>query len=142
MRRDDMSLPNGMKISIRLYEDSDFSSVNELNKQEGWSNLVEKQEDLRLAFESSNIKYVVCIDNRVIAYVRGLTDSFVSLYICELIVDKDYQGIGIGSRLLLFVHEKYPKTRMELLGSSSSHTYYEHHNFRNFYGFRKTYQEW
>lgn len=106
--------------------------------QEKWSNLVEKAEDTKKAWSNSNVKFVVCIEDKVIGYVRGLTDYNITLYVCELLIDKNYRGLGIGTNLLKFIHEKYPKTRMELLGSSSSHAYYEYLNFRSFYGYRKT----
>jgi GNAT superfamily N-acetyltransferase len=54
---------------------------------------------------------------------------------------KEYRGLGIGKQLMEYVHEFYPDTRMEMLASSSSHTYYEELKFRKFYGYRKTIEE-
>lgn len=133
-----MGLSNNKNIEFRQYDDNDFSQINELNIQEGWNGLVEKSEDTKNAWSNSNVKFVACIGDKVIGYARGLTDYAITLYICELLMDKNYRGLGIGTDLLKFVHEKYPKTRMELLGSSTSRTYYEHLKFRNFYGYRKT----
>lgn len=131
-----------VKINFRSYEEKDFYQINELNIQEEWSNLVEKAKETQKAWNNSNVKIVACVEDKVIGYVRGLTDYNVTLYICELLIDKAYRGLGIGTELLKLAHEKYPKTRMELLGSSSSHTYYEKLNFRSFYGHRKTISEW
>ncbi|WP_375219906.1 GNAT family N-acetyltransferase [Psychrobacillus sp. PGGUH221] len=81
-------------------------------------------------------------NGRIIGYIRGITDGYISLLVCELVIDQNYRGLGIGTDLLKYVHNLFPKTRMELLASSSSRTYYEGQDFRNFYGYRKTFEEW
>jgi ribosomal protein S18 acetylase RimI-like enzyme len=77
----------------------------------------------------------------IVGYIRGFTDTRITLYICELLIDKNYRGAGIGRELLRYVHAQYPTTRMELLASSTSHTFYEAQGYRPFYGFRKTFNE-
>lgn len=129
-------------IHFRSYIENDFPQIHQLNIQEEWNNLVQKFDDTQKAWNNSNVKIVVCINDKIIGYIRGFTDYNITLYVCELLIEKNYRGLGIGTNLLKFVHEKYPKTRMEFLGSSSSHTYYEHLNFRRFYGYRKTITEW
>lgn len=128
-------------IRLREYREEDFQQINNLNLEEGWTNLVENHEDAKRAWENSNISIVACIDEKVIGYIRGITDYYVTLYVCELLIHKSYRGLGIGEALLKLAHQQYPKTRVELLGSSSSHTYYEKLNYRGFYGFRKTINE-
>ena len=129
------------QFSIRPYQETDFPEIHRLNQEEGWGNLVEKQQDVKAAWNQSSIAYIAERNGCVIACVRGLTDGYISLYICELLVDDNERGRGIGKALLDHVHLLYPKTRMELLASATSHTFYEKHGFRNFYGFRKTAEE-
>jgi predicted N-acetyltransferase YhbS len=127
---------------IRPYQESDFTRIQELNKEEGWSNLVEQNEDTKEAWRNSNVSFVVEAENdEVVGYIRGFTDTRISLYICELLIDKKYRGLGLGKELLQYVHSLYPKTRMEMLASSTSHTFYETQGYRPFYGFRKTFEE-
>jgi ribosomal protein S18 acetylase RimI-like enzyme len=129
-------------IRIRQYQENDFNRIQELNKQEGWSNLVEKNEDTKEAWNHSNISLVVEAEgDGIVGYIRGFTDTRITIYICELLIDKKYRGSGIGKKLLQYVHAKYPSTRMELLASSISHTFYEGQGYRPFYGFRKTFEE-
>ena len=128
-------------INIRPYQPSDYPFIKELNQLEGWSNLVEKEEDTKKAWNHSNIAYVVTMEEHIVAYVRGMTDQAITLYICEILVSEKLRGQGVGQQLLKFVHTQYPTTRMELLASSTSHTYYEQLGFRPFYGFRKTLSE-
>jgi predicted GNAT family N-acyltransferase len=80
-------------------------------------------------------------DESVSGYIRGLTDGNVTVYICEMLISKNLRGKGAGGKLLKFVHSQYPRTRMEMLASSTSHTFYKSQNFRPFYGFRKTFEE-
>lgn len=128
-------------IRLRKYREADFHQINKLNAEEGWTNLVENQEDTIRAWENSNVSIVACINEEVIGYIRGITDYYITLYICELLIHKSYRGLCLGETLLKLAHQQYPKTRVELLGSSSSHTYYEKLNYRGFYGFRKTINE-
>lgn len=130
-----------MEEKIRKYKENDFGRINELNQKEGWNNLVEKMEDTKEAWMQSNIAFVIENEDSVIGYIRGMTDTRVSLYICELLIDQRYRGRGLGKKLLRYVHSLYPRTRIEMLASSTSHTYYESNGYRPFYGFRKTYEE-
>ncbi|WP_114570934.1 GNAT family N-acetyltransferase [Exiguobacterium flavidum] len=125
-------------IVCRPYETFDFNSINALNAAEGWTNLVERSEEVRKAFENSNCCFVALDEDKVVGYVRALTDGEVTLYVCELLIAEAYRGQGIGKELLRVIHAKHPRTRIEMLASSTSRTYYESNGYRPFYGFRKT----
>lgn len=129
------------EVLIRPYQDEDFQTINELNKQQGWTNLVEKQLDTKNAWANSTVAVVAVSDGQVIGCLRGLTDGFITLYVCELLVDQTYRKLGVGKELMRHVHNQYPKTRIELLASSTSRSFYETQNYRPFYGFRKTVEE-
>ncbi|OOE12770.1 GNAT family N-acetyltransferase [Fictibacillus arsenicus] len=119
-----------------------FSEIQELNKKEGWNQLVERYEETFNAWKNSNAAYVVIGPNEKIAgYIRCLTDMNVTIYVCEMLIAQEFRGKGLGGKLLKHVHNLYPRTRMEMLASSTSHSFYESQNFRPFYGFRKTYEE-
>lgn len=129
------------ELTIRPYEEKDFPAIHKLNEQEGWSNLVEKQDQTKAAWQGSNAALVAEQDGRLVGCLRALTDGSATLYICELLIGNDSRGSGIGSELMNHLHAMYPDTRMELLASSTSRSYYEAKKFRAFYGFRKTYEE-
>ncbi|WP_233569646.1 GNAT family N-acetyltransferase [Planomicrobium sp. Y74] len=129
------------ELIIRPYEETDFPAIHQLNEQEGWSNLVAKHQQTKAAWQGSNLAVVAEQDGQLIGCLRALTDGAVTLYVCELIIEKSRRGSGIGGKLMQYVHDLYPETRMELLASTTSRSYYEAKKFRAFYGFRKTYEE-
>lgn len=132
------TLDNRKEVIVREYKDKDFQAIQELNSKEGWNTLVERGNEMKEALENSNVSYVVTVDDQVSGYLRGFTDKQITLYICELIVGEELRGLGMGKKLLQYVHNLYPKTRMELLGLSTSKAFYEKQEFRSFFGFRKT----
>ncbi|MFC4408887.1 GNAT family N-acetyltransferase [Chungangia koreensis] len=129
-------------MNIREYREEDFNEIHLMNDAEGWSNLVARGADTKTAWANSTIAYVAEENGEIIGCVWGFTDTKITTYICELIIQQNFRGKGIGTKLLRHVHSLYPETRMELLASSTSKTYYEQLNFRPFYGYRKTFEEW
>jgi ribosomal protein S18 acetylase RimI-like enzyme len=137
-----IDLKDNKKAFIRSYEEKDFNKIQDLNKEEGWTNLVENHLSTKEAWKNSNIAFVVETKGQeVVGYVRGFTDTHISLFICELLIDKKYRGFGLGKEILFFLHNLYPNTRIELLANSSSRSFYEELGFRTFYGYRKSSQE-
>ncbi|WP_139891467.1 GNAT family N-acetyltransferase [Bacillus sp. D386] len=134
-------IEHGQPIEIRKYSEQDFISINKLNAEEQWTNLVTEKDKTKQAWNNSNIAFVVLSKEEIIGYIRGITDKHVTLYICELLIEKRYRGLGIGQYLLKFVHGLYPSTRIEMLASSESQSFYNQIGYRPFYGFRKTFGE-
>ena len=128
-------------VLIRQYREDDFPAIQQLNSQEQWNNLVAKEQETQQAWTNSTIAVVVEVNGKVVGYLRGLTDGFISLYICELLVSQEHRQSGLGKQLMNFVHVQYPKTRMELLATNTSRTFYEAQGYRPFYGFRKLLEE-
>ncbi|MGM0896662.1 MAG: GNAT family N-acetyltransferase [Bacillota bacterium] len=130
---------DGPELIIRSYDGKDMEKIQQLNKQEGWTSLTKRDGQTKEAWKNSNIAYVAESENQeLIGYIRGSTDGYISTYICELLIAQPYRGYGLGRRLLDFVHELHPDTRIDLLASSSSSSFYEENGFRPFYGFRKS----
>lgn len=137
----EIRLKDNVVIEVRDYKKEDFTYIHQLNSDEEWNNLVEKKESTKNAWNNSTIAYVAQHEGEIIAYIRGLTDQSITLFICELLIHREFRGKGIGDALLKYVHGLYPDTRIEMLASTTSHTYYEQKGYRPFYGFRKTFQE-
>lgn len=128
-------------IEVRSFQENDFQTVQQLNEEEGWSNLVEKADETMCSWLNSEPALVAVEGNEIIGYLRGLTDGTTTLYVCELLVKKEYRKQGIAEQLVRVAHECYPSTRLEMLATQQSQGYYENRGYRAFYGFRKASEE-
>ncbi|TGB03972.1 GNAT family N-acetyltransferase [Halobacillus salinus] len=128
-------------IEVRSFQENDFQTVQQLNEEEGWNNLVEKNEETLCSWLNSEPALIALDGNEVIGYLRGLTDGATTLYVCELLVKESYRKQGIAERLVRLAHECYPSTRIEMIATQQSQGYYESRGYRAFYGFRKASEE-
>ncbi|WP_290758599.1 MULTISPECIES: GNAT family N-acetyltransferase [unclassified Exiguobacterium] len=126
-----------MTEQIRRFQPEDFDQIHRLNEQEGWQDLVADQERTRNAWMNANAAYVLECDGQVLAYVRALTDGFVTTYVCELLVSRKARKRGYGQQLLDHLKHTYP-TRIDLLATRQSSSFYEEQGFRAFHGFRQS----
>ncbi|GAA0606798.1 hypothetical protein GCM10009001_25070 [Virgibacillus siamensis] len=137
-----LTLKNGISLYVREYRENDFEHIHQLNAAENWNNLVNKKKETMQAWRNSNVAFIVLDNDRFIGCVRGITDKTITLFVCEVLIDQEFRGQGIGQELLKLIHSLYPSTRMELLATSTSQSFYEQLDYRPFYGYRKTYEEW
>ena len=57
-------------------------------------------EDLATAFSNSKFKSFVYLNNTLIGVGRGLADGVDCSYICDVAVHPEYQGIGLGKKIV------------------------------------------
>lgn len=114
-----------MEVVIKEVSELDYSDIFSLYKEEGWTNF---------SFEticdiySASIGMVVQVDQKIVGVIRAITDTKLTLFICELIVDKNYRRQGYGRKLIEEVHSLYPNTQVELI--SDANNFYESLGFR------------
>lgn len=95
------------------------------------------------ASERSKEKIVKSIDNSLcfgvyhrdkqIGFARMITDYATHAYLCDVIVDEEYRGHGIGKALMEFIME-YPKlqdVKTMCLLTKDAHKLYEKYGFAN-----------
>lgn len=128
-------------LTIRPYKTEDLSAIMELLKEESWTTLAADPDGFDQAMKGSDPALVALCDGEICGYIRCITDQVITLHVAELLVDRKLRGQGVGGKLLQAVHDLFPTTRMEMLATSTSRSYYEQKKFRSFYGFRKTYAE-
>ncbi|MBD3252931.1 GNAT family N-acetyltransferase [Candidatus Pacearchaeota archaeon] len=102
-------------IKIRKYRDSDFRNVclliartfRKFNYREGtrkgvrdyvdfYRHYKKNFKDIKGVFDKCNIFYVAVDGNKIVGVIRGIKNRIGNLF-----VDGDYQGRGIGSRLMI-----------------------------------------
>lgn len=66
-----------------------------------------------------------------IGFARAVTDYATFTWICDVIVDEEYRGRGLGKWLVqcLIEHPRL-QTRSQLLGTRDAHTLYERFGFQ------------
>jgi GNAT superfamily N-acetyltransferase len=67
------------------------------------------------------------VDGMIIGISRALTDGAYCTYLSDLAVDRDFQGRGIGRKLIALTHEKAgSQTSLVLLAAPTAESYYPH----------------
>jgi GNAT superfamily N-acetyltransferase len=74
--------------------------------------------------------YGVYHESKQIGYARVVTDHATMFYLCDVFIDEDYRGKGIGKKLIecLITSDKY-KDLMGLLGTQDAHELYMQYDF-------------
>ncbi len=86
-------------------------------------------ERLRTAFENTQLVLTAWHADRLVGLARVLTDGVQVAYLCDLAVEPDVQGLGIGKLLIDAVMERCKGTELVLRDSNLSAGFYEHLGF-------------
>lgn len=133
-----VTLPQG--IVIRAWSEADFPAIQRLSLAEGWPSPTQRPADSLLAWQHSWPALVAVEGERVVGFVRGLTDGAITMFIAEMAVDAQLRGRGIGRTLLDVCHALYPTTRLDLLALDDARAFYKACGFRVIHdGMRKSY---
>lgn len=79
-------------------DDVDWAELSSLYLAAGMGN--KAPADIRTAFTNSMFKCFVYDSGRMIAVGRALADGFDASYICDIAVQPDHQGQGIGKQIV------------------------------------------
>ena len=134
-----LQLPSG--IHVRCWSKADASAIERLSTRESWSTPARRPEATLAAWQNSWPTLVVTEEERVIGFVRGITDGAITLFIAELLVDPAYRGNGLGRLLLDTCHALFPQTRLDLISTTEAAPFYKAVGFRYVgEGMRKSYR--
>lgn len=95
-----------MEIEYREQRDFTEAELERLFLSVGWFS-ARRPERLRLAFKNSPSVFSAWDGTRLVGLVRGLDDGCWQATVDCLLVDPEYQGRGIASRLLKLLLDKY-----------------------------------
>ncbi len=87
-------------------------------------------EDVWKMFEAASLVVTAWHEGQLVGLARVLTDGVLYSYLCDLAVEPDVQGLGIGKALLGRVLEQCAGTELVLRDSDISAGYYAHLGFR------------
>lgn len=87
-------------------------------------------ERLWQAFEASSLVLTLWEgEDRLVGLARVLTDGVQAAYLCDLAVEPDVQGAGVGKRLIDEILERLAGTDLVLRDSNLSSGFYERLGF-------------
>jgi GNAT superfamily N-acetyltransferase len=105
-----------------------IEAIKSLLKQSYWAN--ERTEETILKSIENSICYGVYKENNMVGFGRVVTDYSTVYWICDIIIDENHRGIGLGKKLI----EKITTTKeleglMGILATSDAHGLYEQYGF-------------
>lgn len=81
---------------------------------------------------NSNLMVSAWDGEKLIGIARSITDYHYACYLSDLAVDKNYQGLGMGKKLLATTQDQLgPKCKLILIAATAANSYYEHIGFTN-----------
>ena len=81
-----------------------WKRISELMEAVGWDQ--RQPEELRLAFKKSTYLRIAYDRDRIVGFGRTVDDGKYYGMIVDLVVDPDFQGRGIGSKILRELQEE------------------------------------
>jgi GNAT superfamily N-acetyltransferase len=95
-----------------------------------WANKRPEERTLR-AIENSAC-YGVYEGRKQVGFARVVTDHATMFYLCDVFIDEDYRGMGIGKKLVesLITCDDY-KDLVGLLGTKDAHELYKQYDFEH-----------
>jgi GNAT superfamily N-acetyltransferase len=124
-----------------LVPEHDFPAIQQLSRLEGWSTPLARPDAALQGWRASWPALVAVTDTDIIAFLRAISDGAVTTYVAELCVAQTWRGTGLGIALLAIAQRLCPGTRLDLLSTASSHAFYCRAGFREFTGFRRSWDE-
>jgi len=128
-------------VDIRPWNEDDFPAIQHLSRAEGWSTPIDRPTDAVRGWYGSWPALVAVVDGSVVGFVRAVSDCAVTTYIAELLVIPEWQGYRLGVALLAVTQYLCPGTRLDLLATDQSRTFYDRVGFRPFSGYRRSWAE-
>jgi ribosomal protein S18 acetylase RimI-like enzyme len=121
---------------MKIRDDKEISIEHLLNlyNSVGWKNYTDEPSKLFEAVRNSTFVFTCWDGDQLIGLVRGMSDAVSIFYLQDILVNPDYQGNGIGSKLLKHCLNKYQSVRQTVLITDDDERlfgFYESLGFKN-----------
>ncbi len=118
-----------MNIQFKKIKDFEAKDLQELFLSVGWSS-GHYPEKLVIAMQNSSTVFSAWDDNKLVGLVNALDDGIMTAYIHYLLINPDYQQLGIGKELIKMITDKYQEyLRIVLIAYEKEIGFYKHLGF-------------
>jgi ribosomal protein S18 acetylase RimI-like enzyme len=122
-----------MNVTLKETKDLDFDRVVDLFYEVHFLSSPEKRGIYTSAIKQAflNSQYVVgaYVNDKLVGFVRVLTDESLFATIWNMIVDPKYQNMGIGEKLISKCLSHYPNLHFFLFADDDTQGFYEKTGF-------------
>ncbi len=103
-----------MEIEIKETRDIPKDQLNEIYELNKWSS-AEKPELLYKALTNSHTLISAWVKGKMVGIANAISDGHLVVYYPHMLVHPDYQGKGIGSKMMKVMRSKYDKYHQQML---------------------------
>jgi len=128
-------------VEIRPWNEDDFPAIQRLSRGEGWPTPVDRPADSIRGWHGSWPALAAVHDGSMVGFLRAVSDRAITTYVAELLVTPEWRGRRVGVALLAVAQYLCPRTRLDLLATAQSRTFYDRVGFRLFSGYRRNWAE-
>ncbi|MCJ0950774.1 GNAT family N-acetyltransferase [Mammaliicoccus sciuri] len=86
----------------------------------GWDVYVKNNEDMTVLLKNACYFVTVWDNDHLVGLTRVISDDHSIAYVQDILIDPDYQGNGIGSKLLNMIKERFNHVRQVVLMTDTS----------------------
>ena len=125
-------------FSIEAWSPNYFDAICAFSTAEGWTTPELRPKETLAAWENSWPTLVaVDTDGKLVGFLRAITDTRITTYLCELLVGREFRRLGLGRLLVDVCQGLVPTTRLDLLSMDAADAFYRAIDCADFQGFRR-----
>lgn len=88
-------------FSIQAWSPHYFDAMRTLSSAEGWTTPELRPKETLAAWENSWPTLIaVDTDGKLVGFLRAITDTRITTYLCEVLVSREFRRIGLGKLLI------------------------------------------
>ncbi|MEB7065075.1 GNAT family N-acetyltransferase [Mammaliicoccus sciuri] len=107
-----------MEYSIKRIPSNE--DLQKLYLSVGWDVYVNNNEDMTVLLKNACYFVTVWDNDQLVGLTRVISDDHSIAYVQDILIDPDYQGNGIGSKLLNMIKERFNHVRQVVLMTDTS----------------------
>ena len=116
-------------------DEMDIEKVKELLAQTYWANKRDEEKVIKSMENSLCYGAFTHEENRQIGFARVITDFATTYYICDVIVDEKYRGMGVGKAILkMITSDNRLRDMLGMLLTENAHGLYQQFGFKKIDG--------